>query len=735
MRKLTVFLLCAVLCFSLVTAPAAAASVDKTTSAAAALNMMGALQGDGSGDLNLGGALTRAQFCKIAVVVLGLGKNVGQYAGYTIFPDVPASGWASGYVNLAVRSAGIMSGYTNGKFGPDDVITYGQAVTVLMKMLGYTTADVGYTWPDSFILKAADVGLTDGVSLSKNDTVTRGSAAILFVNLLNAEMNGGAKKFMETISGATVVSDVFLASKNAKTDSGETGAVNVAGSKSGTYLPEGTVPSGLVGAYGALVLNAAGKALVFVPAGTGKTVVSTVSSATASSITCADGTKISVSSSASFYLNGTAKTYGDSWVDIGGGMLVSAYYSDGGTVQSVLVADTDSTAGSVTVVTTDGYALPSAAAVYINGAKSTAADIEKYDVVSDSGSGIYNVTRRRVTGRYDDATPNTSSPGTVKVLGTEFEVLDSASASLSGFKIGDTITLLLTSDNKVAGAVSGSALSNTNYGVVTALTTSSATVALSNGVTVSGAVQSVGTDVVKGSLVTVGSYDAGTIYLSAVGSASSASALSVAAGTLGSLSLSKAVTVYECVGASAVSKIELADILVDTVSGSKIKFYATDPAGDVSILLLNDVTGDVYTYGFIKNGTVTQSSGGLSATNPTTSIINGDGTTTAVTGTTGLTNDTPAGIAATGSGTLAGYAALTAVSGVSRTSFHEDADGTLYVTTASGYIPVADNVQAYIESSETWAALSKARSVSDNLTIYYDKTPAAGGKVRVVIAH
>jgi hypothetical protein len=509
MRKLVAFLLCMALCLSLGTVPASAASADTADTSAAVLNMMGALQGDGSGSLQLDGTLTRAQFCKMAVVVMGLAKNAGQYAGYTIFPDVPSGGWEAGYVNLAVRSAGIMTGYPNGKFGPNDIITYGQAVTVLMKMLGYATADVGYNWPDSFISKAGEVGLTDGVNLSAGAPISRGSAAVLFVNLLNAEMNGSSKKFMETISGATVLSGVFLVSSDATTDDGTDGAVRIAGAADGTYLPAADVPDALVGAYGALVLNASGKALAFVPAATGKTVVSTVSEATSSYIKCSDGTQITLTGSTAFYLNGTAQTYGGSWVDIRGGMLVSAYYSDGGSLLYLLVSGTEANTGSLMVVTTDTYTLPAQAVVYINGNKAASADIEKYDVVSGNGAGVYNVTRSRITGRYEDASPGTGTPDTVTVLGTEFPVLDSASSALSSFKIGDVVTLLLTSDGKVAGAAAGTAAGTTNYGVVTSLTSSGASVRLANGITVTGTTSNTSSDVYSGSLVSVSSASEG----------------------------------------------------------------------------------------------------------------------------------------------------------------------------------------------------------------------------------
>lgn len=736
MKKLLIFLLAAALCFPLMTVQAEAATEDKSSQAAAVLSMMGAIQGDGSGSLGLSGTLTRAQFCKIAVVVTGLSKSISQYSGYTIFPDVQSSSWAAGYVNIAVRSAGIMSGYLNGAFGPDDTMTYGQAVTVLMRMLGYTNTDVGAKWPDNYLEKADEIGLTDGVTLSSNAGITKGDVAILFVNLLNADMNGSANAFIETISGATAVSDVFLVSLNAEADNGVTGAIEVAGSNNAVYIPVNTVPEELIGAYGTLVVNNEGKALVFIPVSNGSTVVSTVVSASAAAIKCADGTTISMTSSPNFFYNGTSAEYSDAWISIEGGMLVSVHYSSGGSVENVLVSTVSSGTAVASVVMTDTYALPYASFVYINGNAATASDILKYDVVSyDEDFGVCNITRCAITGRYDAAYPNTENPERVTVMGTEFGVLDSAASTLANFDVGSSITLLLTADNQVAGAVAGSALSCSNYGVVKSLTASDATVTLFNGVTVSGEVENVSSSIGVGTLVTVGAYQKDILNISAVSETTSSSRLELSTGKLGTYSLSKALTVYECVGKSTVIEIALSDIPALTVDSAKIKFVAYDSSGSVCLVLLSDVTGDCYTYGVIENDTVTETVGPLSATYATICVTNSEGTSTPVFGSTPLYTGEYAGIASTGGGDLAGYTTLTDITNISRSDFQQGSDGLLYVSAAGGLIPVSDEVQAYIVDSDTWTTLANARSYSDNLTIYYDRTLSTGGKVRVVVAN
>jgi hypothetical protein len=194
-------------------------------------------------------------------------------------------------------------------------------------------------------------------------------------------------------------------------------------------------------------------------------------------------------------------------------MRVSAYYNDGGALRSVLTWTGDEDGGAVTVVNSDSYALASAAEVAVNGNPAENSDIRKYDVLTDNGSGVYTVTRSKITARLEDAEPSLNAADTVTVLGKTLDVLDCAAGALAGFKIGDTVTLLLTAGGRVAGAVSETECRVVNYGVVTSLSGAGAVVRLANGISVSGAVGTVGAGVYTGSLVSVSSSNAGTLNL------------------------------------------------------------------------------------------------------------------------------------------------------------------------------------------------------------------------------
>ena len=737
MKKILTILIAAALCFSCVayvTPQASAASQDKVNQAGAVLNMMGAIEGDGGSSLGLDDTLTRAQFCKIAVVVMGLSNKVSQYASYTIFPDVLSSDWEAGYVNVAVRYAGIMSGYANGLFQPDETITYGQVITVLVRMLGYTDDEVGANWPYGHIEKAEEIGLTDGVSLSANDVITKGEMAVLFMNMLGIEVNGSTQTYIESLSGTTVVSNVFLVSANAETDGGVSGAVEIAGSTSAAYLPVNEVPDELLGEFGSLVLNSAGKALTFIPSSSGQTVISTIESVESGYILCTNGLKITMTASPVFYLDGEAASYSSAWINLSSGMRISAYYTEGGTVSCVLVSSASSFAESIIVVTGDSYSLPAGASVYINGEEASASDIIKYDVIEyDKDYNVYTVTRKHVTGLYESASPNVALPETIQVLGTEFELLDSAVTSAMTYDIGDQVMLLLTSDNKVADVVSYYK-TNINYGVVQSITSSSAVVELINGISISGSIDEDNSEFIAGQLVAVHSSQIGYLYLSSITEESYTTYLNVENETLGGRSLASSVKIFDSAGDTVV-EISLSDISESIVSGSNILFADYDWSGDVELLVLDDVTGDAYSYGFIVNGSESQSSGGLTATNPTTSITNSNGTTEAVLGSTGLYNGYIAGIAVTGDGRLADYVTLSSITDIDNTNFQESSDGKIYVEIDNGLLQVSDDVQVYMDNTSSWTTLDTVRAVCDNMTIYYDRTLETGGKIRVIIAN
>ena len=87
------------------------------------------------------------------------------------------------------------------------------------------------------------------------------------------------------------------------------------------------------------------------------------------------------------------------------------------------------------------------------------------------------------------ASPNPKEPTKITVLGYEFNVLPTAMQTVSQFQPGDQITLLLTEDNQVAGAVEASGNTATGNAIgIAKVSSGSATVDLLCGIQVKGSV-------------------------------------------------------------------------------------------------------------------------------------------------------------------------------------------------------------------------------------------------------
>lgn len=148
----------------------------------ALLKTLGLVKGDDLGYFNPDDSITRAEFCAMIVRALGLEVSAGYAAYPTQFPDVTAKqSWAYGYINVAV-SRGVIKGYPDGTFKPDDPVSQAEALTMVMRALGYKDSLPG-RWPLNYIME----GARQGVDLVESGFVPTESATRAFV----ARMIGG----------------------------------------------------------------------------------------------------------------------------------------------------------------------------------------------------------------------------------------------------------------------------------------------------------------------------------------------------------------------------------------------------------------------------------------------------------------------------------------------------------------------------------------------------------------
>ena len=125
--------LAGVLSLSLVLPVGAAGAAASEDQAIQTVNALGIMVGDRTGSMDLSRSVTRAEFVTMALKAMG--RQIGQAAS-SPYPDVPWSHWAAGYVEAGV-SAGLVSGYSDGRFRPSSTITLAEGVTIALRLLDY----------------------------------------------------------------------------------------------------------------------------------------------------------------------------------------------------------------------------------------------------------------------------------------------------------------------------------------------------------------------------------------------------------------------------------------------------------------------------------------------------------------------------------------------------------------------------------------------------------------------
>lgn len=161
----------------------------KYAEAAELLGALGIMVGDAeSGAFRPDDAILRSEMSKVAVYSIGLEDIVKSSNGSTKFPDVPADHWATGAINVADQQK-LVIGDTEGTFRPDDNVTFEEAVTIIVRALGYEPAaqDKG-GYPTGYMSIASQKQLLKGIDAVAADPAKRGDIAQLVFNALTVNM-------------------------------------------------------------------------------------------------------------------------------------------------------------------------------------------------------------------------------------------------------------------------------------------------------------------------------------------------------------------------------------------------------------------------------------------------------------------------------------------------------------------------------------------------------------------
>ena len=314
-------------------------------------------------------------------------------------------------------------------------------------------------------------------------------------------------------------------------------------------------------------------------------------------------------------------------------------------------------------------------------------------------------------------------------------------SSQGQFSQGDVVTVLLGMDGDIVDVVSAQNSETTYYGVVVASskaassssTSSSSTtsaqaqtqVACSDGAVRtfyhSGGAQSVG------KLVSVAVTQSGTT-LSAISRRSLSGTVNSAGTRFAGYSFADNVEILDTDGDGGYARIYPSRLAGYSLTDDDVLFYSLDSTGSIDCLILDEATGDTYTYAFVTQATSKTDGNSLSGSytylqNGQSHTVSGQQTYSVKVGGARLTfsdNGSLKGMRQLSSVNLTGLTSLTATAGSSKYALAEDVTVLLRDSGQQGYYPTT---------------LSAINSTDYSLVGWYDNQGAsAGGRIRILVA-
>ena len=314
----------------------------------------------------------------------------------------------------------------------------------------------------------------------------------------------------------------------------------------------------------------------------------------------------------------------------------------------------------------EGESLPFAPeAIYRNDSISTSAELSAYDVYyyNASAKTVWIYTRK-AAGRITAVSPSASAPTAVTVAGTSYTIASSSAAaqlsSLNGGGVGQVVTLLLGMNNEAVAVLTGDEADEVFYGVVQTATRS---LVEENGADVK---QTVAVKCTDGVTRTVNvdkslNYPAGWMVkitvnadgeqVETITKTSTSGTINADGTALGDTPLADDVEILDTTSEGVAGTVSPSRLSGVTLSDADVRYYTTNANGQIDRLILDDVTGDLWTYGVlddVKNlvNNVTSSSSGTGTSGSMTvsaaikKLTGSDISTGTATGTTTSTSTT-----------------------------------------------------------------------------------------------
>jgi len=197
-KKLLAFLLAFVMLLTMAVLPASAVEFSDVPEnyqyydAIQSLVVRGIINGYEDGTFKPEATITRAEFCKMVIYAMNLSNLVEGAVTDTGFPDVATTHWGAGNIKVA-HDMGIINGFDDGTFKPEENVTYEQAVKMVVcaaseKLGSLALSNGGY--PAGYLKVAQSYGFLKNITDGSNSApAKRGTIAKLIDNMLKVDLS------------------------------------------------------------------------------------------------------------------------------------------------------------------------------------------------------------------------------------------------------------------------------------------------------------------------------------------------------------------------------------------------------------------------------------------------------------------------------------------------------------------------------------------------------------------
>lgn len=600
----------------------------------AILRAIGVVSGGPDGNFRPYDGLTRAEFAKLAVHMLDQQDSVSSNVGSPLFDDISRDHWALGYINYAVKNSYIV-GYPDGTFHPEESLTYAQAVTIVLRLLGYQAADVGKFWPSDYLQRAASMGLTEGMNVSADAAIPRCDTIVLLGRALETEMNtkatSGLKIKLISNFGYWIIDETVVIATEETFQFLKSGEVTLSG---GTYKTLTESIKGMVGQKVKVYFNDEDEIVLAIPLkqySMKATIEKHLEDDRYTLITDSGIIEHKFDNFFNVYHNGALSTYINTKIYIEPGAQLTFYGKYDGRWEYAMLSDAQKVTPFIagkdvlpgeTSVAGVSIANPSELTIYRDGLRANFTDIKRYDVIYyNPAIKTMDVYIDKVTGVYDKAMPNKAYVTSVQLGGKTYaietrEATSKLDETAGSYKIGDRMTLLLGKDGKIAGVANIQNDASLEYGVV--VNTSSepsqeddnkgevehyASIFMGDSQTYKFETTKNYSDL-KGKLVHM-TFEKGICTLKQGITTELTGELNVSARVIGTKSLASGAVFFDLVSNESgqdakVVKIDAVDIKTSTLYRYDVLGYATTQGfSDVGVVLFNNITASGDKFGIV----------------------------------------------------------------------------------------------------------------------------------------